>query len=292
MSARCAVCKKAIVSQKGQLCVACQMAKKTAVRNVEDDGEEHLPEKELYEVNQNDIHRTDKPDTSGLQTEQERYYKGTVHNFHQTENQRSTVWKIWNSLVRGVPLSFSNVQYEFTLYEGETGNVRGRKVVVYGDAGYSMLSDGSIVSVRGKTDRNGAIVASEAMEISTGFRLRPKNAIPALAVQGGVIVLSFLVFGGLIALGGSSKQVAETVGMTGDVTQEAVETCRISLLNVLLAVIAGLGAVLFLKSHVRKKTMFALLCALFAAGMFSQMFLILFVLLLLCMVFMGVKTKK
>lgn len=286
MSARCAMCKKAIVSKKGQLCIACQMGQGTTIQNPNNEKQSHLPAQEYSEVNYNHVIQTDGQDMSRSKKEIVGYYKGIVHNFHQTENQRSIVWKIWNSFVRGVPLSLSNVQYEFTLYEGSgTGDVRGHKVVVYGDAGYSLLSDGSTVSVSGKSDRNGVVVASEVKEINTGFRLRPKNAILALIIQVGIFVLLLLlVLGGLMILG-NSRQMTETAGVAGDAVQESAGTYGFSLMNVLLAIIGGMGAVLLLKSNLRKKALYALLCILFALGMFSQGFLPLFVILILCMFF-------
>lgn len=274
MSAKCAICKKAIVSQKGQVCITCQMNQRTS---------NPMPTVEaqpVFQSNSINVNTGVLDNTISKGTVKSTgSYQGTVHNYHQTEVRRSIFWKLWNSCIRGVPFSTSNTQYEFTLYEEGNVGVLGHEVVLYGDAGYSLLSDNSEVIVRGKLDRNGVIVASEVTGVNTGFHMRPRNGVPAAAIR----IMLVLLVGVIIAGAVLGRKTVE--GVTS-----GIPSCDVSVGRILLFIIAVLAAIVILKSRIRKKYLYVMLPILFALGLYNSVCLALFAVLLVCIIF--IRKKK
>lgn len=273
MSAKCAICKKAIVSQKGQICITCQMNQKTFIS---------APTVEVQPAYQNNSmsENINNPNNATAQSDIKYRggYCGTVHNYHREEVKRSLLWKLWNSCVKGVPFSLSDTQYEFTLYERGNAGIRGYEVVLYGDAGYSLISDNSEVIVMGKPDNNGVIVASEVTGVNTGFRMRARNAIPATAVRFVLVFFAIIVIAGIVF----GREAGNGAG-------SGISTCDVSIGKILLLIIAVLAALVILKSRIRKKYLYAMLPILFGLGLYNSGCLALLAVLLVCVIFIHKK---
>lgn len=264
MSAKCAVCKKAIVSQKGQVCITCQMNQKIVNPAAAEVQPPYQSGSAGTEVKNNTFPQSNMRYAKG--------YHGTVHNYHQSNVKRSLLWKLWNSCIRGVPFSISDTQYEFTLYEEGNIGVRGHEVVLYGDAGYSLLSDNSEVIVMGKPDRNGVIIASEISGVNTGFRMRSRNAVPAAVIRILMILLVVVIIAGFVSV--NSAAGTASGGAAYDMAAGRVLLCAIAILM----------SIVILKTRIRKKYWYATLLILFALGLYNTVCLALFAILLACMI--------
>lgn len=264
MSAKCTVCKKAIVSKNGQICIACQMKQSNGHAEITSiPSAPTLTEKKSLAVN-------------GTVAENE--YKGTIHNFHQTQMKQGILRKWFLTVFYGIPFAVSSdIQYEFSLYEegNVSGGIRGHEVVLYGNAGYTLLSDNNSVCVKGKKDRNGVIVASEVVSINTGFIMRPRMAIPAMAVRIGTLSVLGMILVALFLAGNSEKPASTTLAVSGNYD------------NVMITVIFLLCAVVVAKTHIRRKMLYASLLVLFGLGIMSPVFFSFFLLLLAGMYFMN-----
>lgn len=282
MSVKCAVCGKAIVSKRGQICIACQV-KQNGIQGTYTMGQPQNLQSQhpLY--------------TQQVEIIKDGEYYGTVHNFQRTEIKKNTIWKWLHALQYGVPYTKSNIQYEFTLYEGDgmtTAGINGHEVVMYGDAGYTLLSDNSVVRVKGKKDKNGVVMASEIIGANTGFHLRPKAAVSPQVVRLLTVVCGLLLIVGIFLLTGLQNtteitQTANTISKTADTATQSTST--FSTEKTLIAVIAFLAAALMLKSRVRKRWKYGSLLIFLGLGMFSEVFLILFVII---MIYWIVKGKR
>jgi hypothetical protein len=274
MSAKCAMCKKAIVSQKGQICITCQINQR-AYAAAPVPMPENQPVQKIKPAG--DVLNTNPVTTYHGNNQVYGIYRGTVHNYHQSEVKRSVIWKLWNSCINGVSFSTSDIQYEFTLYEKADRGLSGHEVVLYGDAGFSPLSDNSEVIVKGKLNRNGIIVASEISGVNTGFRMYPRNSIKASIIR---IALAFLLV--LIAVAGlggiSAMNNSVNTMQSGDA----------SVSRVLIFIIAVLMTMIILKTRTKKKYLYAMLPVFFALGMYNDVFLILFV----CALILVILLKK
>lgn len=302
MSVKCAVCGKAIVSKRGQVCIACQVKQNGVQGNIS------VPDIQgAYTTGQpqnlqaqpplymQSVRNEKKKNTGGE-------YYGTVHNFQRTEIKKSTIWKWLHALRYGVPYSKSDIQYEFTLYEGDgmtTAGINGHEVVMYGDAGYTLLSDNSIVQVKGKKDKNGVVMASEIIGVNTGFLLRPKSAISSQTVRLLTVVCVLLLIIGFFLLTGlqntaQNTQTANTISQTVVQQNENVATQSVrtfSTEKTLMAIIAFLAATLMLKSRIQKRWKYGTMLILLGLGMFSEVFLILFVILIVYWMMKGKKER-
>lgn len=273
MSAKCAVCGKAIVSKRGQICIACQV-KQNSIQGT-------------YTMGQPQNLQSQQPlHTQQVETIKDGEYYGTVHNFQRTEIKKNAIWKWLHALQYGVPYTKSNIQYEFTLYEGDgmtTAGINGHEVVMYGDAGYTLLSDNSVVRVKGKKDKNGVVMASEIIGANTGFHLRPKAAVSPQVVRLLTVMCVLLLIVGIFLLTGLQNpteitQTANTISKTADTATQSTST--FSTEKTLIAVIAFLSAALMLKSRVQKRWKYGTMLILLGVGMFSQAFLILLVIII------------
>lgn len=300
MSAKCSVCGKAIVSKRGQICIACQVKQNSLQGN--------MPISNIqgaYTIEQPQHLGTQTPmDIQPVSTvkkkEMSGEYYGTVHNFQRTEIKKNKIWKWLHALWYGVPYSKSDVQYEFTLYEGDGMNaagICGHEVVMLGDAGYTLLSDNSSVRVKGKKDKNGVVMASEIIGDNTGFHLRPKAAISSQIVRLLTAFCILLFVTGIFLLAGSQNkreisQIANSAPQTA-VQQTTNETTQsagtFSTEKLLIAVITFLVAALMLKSQMRNRWKYGMMLILLGLGMFSEAFLILFVIII---AYWLVKRKK
>lgn len=286
MSVKCAVCGKAIVSKRGQVCIACQVKQNSIQGNIP------VPDIQgTYTTGQPQNLQTQQPlytqpaKTVKMKNTDGEYY-GTVHNFQRTEIKKSTIWKWMHALWYGVPYTQSNIQYEFTLYEGDgmsTVGINGHEVVMYGDAGYTLLSDNSVVRVKGKKDKNGVVMASEIIGANTGFHLRPKAAVSPHVVRLLTVMCVLLLIVGIFLLTGLQStteitQTANTVSKTANVATQSTST--FSTEKTLMAVVVFLAAALILKSRVQKRWKYGTMLILLGLGMFSQTFLILLVIII------------
>lgn len=293
MSAKCAVCGKAIVSKRGQVCIACQVKQNSIQGNIpisDIQGTYTTGQPQNLQAQQPSYTRLAK--TVKKKNTDGEYY-GTVHNFQRTEIKKSTIWKWLCALWYGVPYTQSNIQYEFTLYEGDgmsTVGINGHEVVMYGDAGYTLLSDNSVVRVKGKKDKNGVVMASEIIGANTGFHLRPKAAVSPQVVRLLTVACVLLLIIGIFSLIGLQNIDQQT--QTANIVSQNVPTQNASAFlteKILIAVIAFLAAVLMIKSRVRKRWKYGSLLIFLGLGMFSEVFLILFVII---MIYWIVKGKR
>lgn len=280
MSAKCAICKKAIVSHKGQVCITCQINAQTH--------ENLLPYAENKNII-NDTHTTitetnkvTKMPAPSSTTAYTYGYRGSVHNYHQSNEKKSFIRKWWNSCIKGAPFSLSDKQYEFSLYEGDNSGLSGHEVILYGDAGYSPLCDGTEVIVSGKKDNNGIIVATEIKGTNTEFRMHPRNAVPANAIRIITVIVMLLIVGmalwasGIFHMQSETSDIAQSVG--GINTAAQTEAAGGSTERILIMIVCGLSGALLLKSRMRRKYLYAALPVLFGLGMYIPVCLLLFVL--------------
>ena len=98
MSVKCAVCGKAIVSKRGQVCIACQVKQNSIQGNIP------VPDIQgTYTTGQPQDLQTQQPlytqpaKTVKMKNTDGEYY-GTVHNFQRTEIKKSTIWKWMHAL--------------------------------------------------------------------------------------------------------------------------------------------------------------------------------------------------
>lgn len=233
MSVKCAVCGKAIVSKRGQVCIACQVKQNSMQGNLNSSGTQEITgtgQQNLQEAQQSLYTQAPQP---AKKKNAAREYRGTVHNFQRTEIKKSILQKWLHAFLYGVPYSKSNIQYEFTLYEGDgmTAGINGHEVVMYGDAGYTLLSDNSIVRVKGKRDKNGVVMASEIIGVNTGFHLRPKAAVSPQIVRILTIACIVLLAAGIFSLTGlHPASTADTTART--TSQQTTQTASQQTTNI------------------------------------------------------------
>lgn len=246
MSAKCAICKRAFVNAPGQICITCKMrqqpyqvsqnqSQQTVTTSVQ---HEQKKVKNVEPVPQIQI-ATDSPITSTKGRKHS--YTGIVQNVHQSEIRKGFLRRWFNSILYGNPMVFSDTQYEFSLYlQGNytAERVQGKEVVFYGDPGYCFLSNNSTVRVHGVTDRNGVVIADEIAGINTSFRMKPRFAIPGLAVR----LLSIVILIGVIV-----------VGIWGTTNKETGASCSLSVGNLLFTIICMVCAWMVLKLKLPKR---------------------------------------
>lgn len=202
MSAKCAICKRAFVSAPGQICITCKMRQQN--NQMPQSTSRHTPAAPIPAGSSGIRPENTRPmeeiiqKPAGYVAGKNGFYMGIVQNVHKEEIGRGILRRWFQSLIYGTPLVFSDKQYEFSLYlEGNytAEQIQGKEVIFYGDPGYCFLSNNGTVQVRGKTDRNGVLIAEEICGVNTSFRMRPKFAIPGILVR----LLSLAILIGVIA---------------------------------------------------------------------------------------------
>lgn len=202
MSAKCAICKRAFVSAPGQICITCKMRQQN--NQMQQSSSQHTPAAPIPAgssgIRPENTSPMEEPiqKSAGYAAGKNGFYTGIVQNVHKEEIGRGILRRWFQSLIYGTLLVFSDTQYEFSLYlEGNytAEQIQGKEVIFYGDPGYCFLSNNGTVQVRGKTDRNGVLIAEEICGVNTSFRMRPKFAIPGILVR----LLSLAILIGVIA---------------------------------------------------------------------------------------------
>ena len=142
-------------------------------------------------------------------------------------------------------------------------------------------------------------MASEIIGVNTGFLLRPKSAISSQTVRLLTVVCVLLLIIGFFLLTGlqntaQNTQTANTISQTVVQQNENVATQSVrtfSTEKTLMAIIAFLAATLMLKSRIQKRWKYGTMLILLGLGMFSEVFLILFVILIVYWMMKGKKER-
>ena len=261
MSAKCAICHRAFVSEPGQICLSCRLRQQEDERKTNSDMNRYNtfntanPFQTVDNVHITDaITMTEKMGDAGtvqqmnLQEQENGCYIGIVQNVHENNMQKSFVRRWCDALFYGTPLTSGDVQYEFSLYSKGIQTAEyasGHEVVFYGNPGYSFLNNNSTVRVYGQKDRNGVIAASKIEVVNTGFRMRAKGYVPAVVIRLitllAVLGLLFLV-ASLLGWGAEMKEKVSTrdVGAVMETAESEVSAGKPWLFTMLCTVVGGI----------------------------------------------------
>lgn len=123
-------------------------------------------------------------------------YSGRVKNLRNTQNQEKIIKRWTNSVIKGLPFSVGKSRYSFLL-EPLNGNQM-QRVILYGDAAGSVITEGKNIFVIGRQNRDGIVIGERIYEPDTDQHIQAEHILNSslirIATALVILAVAYMVF--------------------------------------------------------------------------------------------------
>lgn len=118
-------------------------------------------------------------------------YSGRVKNFRNIKNQEKIIKRWTNSVIKGLPFSVGRSRYSFLL-EPLNGN-QVQRVVLYGDAAGSLITEGKTIFVIGRQNKDGIIIGERIYEPDMDQHIQAEHILSSNLIRFATVLILFAV---------------------------------------------------------------------------------------------------